>query len=68
MACRKREVLREGAWAVDADALGVLAEVTAAGQAVAAMAADHVPFAGDDLPDLEVVYVGADLDDAADEL
>ena len=46
---RQGDVLGERARAVHADALGVLAEVPAAGQAVAAAAADHVPLAADDV-------------------
>ena len=65
---RDAEVLGEGAGPVDADALRVLAEMAAAGQAVAAAAADDVPLAGDDVADLEVVDVAADRDDPADEL
>ena len=44
-----RDVLGEGAGAVDADAVGVAAEVAAAGAAVAAGAADDVALAGDAL-------------------
>ena len=65
---RQRQVLGERAGAVDADALGVLAQVPPAGQAVAAPAADHVPLAADDLADVEVLDVRADLDDLAHEL
>ena len=46
---RQRDVLGERAGPVDADALGVLAQVPAAGQAVAAAAADDVPLAADDV-------------------
>src|SRR5262249_28293779 len=52
---------------VDADALGVFAEVSAAGEAVAAMTTDDVAFAGDDVADVEVVDIGAGGDDSADE-
>src|SRR5947209_2307010 len=52
---------------VDSYALGVLAQVTAAGQAVPAVSADDVPLAADDLAGLKVLDVGADLDNAADE-
>ena len=62
---RQRQVLGERPGPVDADALGVLAEVPAAGQAVAAAAADDVPLAADDLADVEVLDVRADLDDLA---
>ena len=65
---RQRQVLGERPGPIDADALGVLAQVPPAGQAVAAAAADHVPLAADDLADVEVLDVRADLDDLADEL
>jgi hypothetical protein len=42
--------------------------MAAPGEAVAAAAADDVAFAADDLAGEEVVDVGADLDDFADEL
>ena len=51
---RQREILGEGARAVDADALRVRAQVAAAGQAVAAAAADDVAFAADDVAGVEV--------------
>ncbi len=51
---RQRDVLGEGAGTVDADALGVLAQMAAAGQAIAAAAADDVPLAADDLAGMEV--------------
>jgi hypothetical protein len=54
---RQGEVLGERAGAVDADALGVLAQVPTPGQAVAAPAADHVPFATDDLAGMEIVHI-----------
>ena len=53
---------------VDADALGVRAQVAPAGQAVAAAAADDVALAADDVARREVLDVRADLDDLADEL
>ena len=65
---RQRQILGERAGAIDADALGVLAEMPPAGQAVAAAAADDVPFAADDLAEVKILHVGADLDDLADEL
>ena len=61
-------ILGERAGPIDADALRVLAQMPAAGQAVAAAAADDVPLAADDLADVKIVDVGADLDDLADEL
>ena len=48
--------------------LRVRAQMPPAGQAVAAAAADDVPLAADDVAGREVVDVGADLDDLADEL
>ena len=54
--------------AVDADALGVRAQVAAAGHAVAAAPADDVALAADDVAGREVVDVRADLDHLADEL
>ena len=65
---RQRDVLGERARAVDADALGVGAEVPAPGHAVAAAAAHEVPLAADDVAGREVVHVRADRDDLADEL
>ena len=54
--------------AVDADALGVRAEVAAPGHAVAAAPADEVALAADEVAGVKVVDVAADLDDLADEL
>ena len=65
---RQRDEFRERAGAVDADAVGVRAEVAAARQAVAAAAADDVALAADEFAGEEVVHVRADLDDLADEL
>src|SRR5262249_59816711 len=65
---RHGDVFGECAGALHADALRVLAQVAAAGQAVAAVAADDVPLGADDLAGVEVLDVGTDLDDAADEL
>jgi hypothetical protein len=62
------EVLGEGALAVHADTLGVLAEVAAAGEAVAADAADDVALAIDKVAGLEADHVAADLLDHADKL
>ena len=49
------DVFGEGAGAVDADALGVGAEMAAAGEAVAAASADDVAFAADELAGLKSV-------------
>ena len=48
--------------------LRVLAQVPAAGQAIAAAAADDVSLAADDLAGVKILDVRADLDDFADEL
>ncbi len=61
------DVFGEGSGAVDADSAGEGAEMAAAGEAVAAASADDVAFAGDEVSGLEVVDVGADLGDLADE-
>ena len=60
--------LGERAGAVDADALGVGAEVAPAGHAVAAAAAHEVTLAADDVARREVVHVRADRDHLAHEL
>ncbi len=65
---RHGDVFGEGAGPLHADPLRVLAQMTPAGQAVAAVATDDVPLAADDLAGMEILDVGADLDDAADEL
>src|SRR5262249_8394485 len=65
---RKGEVLREGAGAIDADSLGVFAKMPPARKAVPASAADDVPFAADDLADVEIRDVSAHLDNLANEL
>ncbi len=61
-------ILGERAGPIDADALGVLAQMPPAGEAVAAAAADDVALAADDVAGVKVVDVRADLDDLADEL
>ena len=61
------DVFGEGSGAVDADSAGEGAEMAAAGEAVAAASADDVAFAADEVAGLEVVDVGADLGDLADE-
>ena len=65
---RARDVLREGAVPLDADAHGVGAEVAPAGQAVAATAADDVPLAADQVADVDVGHRSPDLDHLAGEL
>ena len=64
----QRDELGERSRAVDADALGVRAEVPPAGHAVAAATAHEVALAADDVTGREVVDVRSDLDDLADEL
>ena len=64
---RQGEVFRESAGPVDADPLRVLAEMPPARQAVAAAAAHHVPFAADDVADVEVLDVRAGLGNRTDE-
>jgi hypothetical protein len=65
---RHADVFGEGSGAVHADADGVFAKVAASGEAVAAATADDVALGADDLAGMEVVHVGADGDDLADEL
>src|SRR5262245_8426983 len=48
----QREIFREGAGAIDADALRVLAEMTPAGKAVSAAAAHDVAFAANNVTDV----------------
>ena len=64
---RQGQVLGEGSRPVDAHAVGIHAEVAAAGQAVAALAADQVPFAADDIADLEVLDVASQFNDSPHE-
>src|SRR5262245_44508102 len=64
---RQSDVLSKRPRPVDADALRVLAQMPPAGEAVAATATDDVAFSGNDVADVEVGDVAADLDDAADE-
>ena len=65
---RQGEILRKGARPVHAHALRRLAEVAAAGETVAAATADDMPFPRHDVAREEVVHIGADGDDLADEL
>ena len=60
--------LGEGTGAVDADSFGVGAKVAAAGEAVAAAAANEVTFRGDVVPDLEVRDPGPKFLDVSAEL
>ncbi len=59
------EVFRKRARTVDPDTFGIRAEMPPAGQAVAAMATDHVAFAADDLTREKVFDVGANFYDLA---
>src|SRR5438105_3236032 len=65
---RDRNIFGESAGAVDADALRVLAEVPASGQAIAASAAHDVTLGADHFTREEILYIGADLSDLADKL
>src|SRR5579875_1369021 len=65
---RQGDVLGERTGAMDADALRVLAQMTAPGQAIATAAANDVALAADDLAGVEVGDVGADSHNLADEL
>ena len=65
---RQGEILGKRSRPIDADALGVFAEMPAAGEAVAAAAADDVPLAADDVADVKVLDIRADFDDPADKL
>ena len=64
----QRDVFGERARTVYPHALGVSAQVAAAGEAIAAQAADHVAFPADQVAGEEVHHVGPGLDDPADEL
>ena len=64
----QRDVLGERAVAAHAEADGVAAQVPAAGQAVAALAADQVALAADQVADRDVRRRRRRLDDLADEL
>src|SRR6185295_548098 len=64
---RQRDEFRETSWTIDADSRSVRAQMTAAGQAVAAASAHDVTFTGDELSAMKVVDVGTGFDDLADE-
>ena len=57
----------EGTFAIDTHAVGMSTQMTPPGQAVATVAANDMTFAADQIAQIEVVDVGADLFDAADE-
>ena len=62
----QRDVFGERARTVHAHALGVSTKVAAAGEAVAAAAADHVSLAADQVAGEKVRHIGPGLDDPAD--
>src|SRR5262249_52790835 len=62
------EILGKRAGTIDPNAFGVLAQVTATRQTVATAAANHVPFATDDVTNVEICDVRSDIDDSPDEL
>ncbi len=62
----QRDVLGESTGTIDADPLGVGAQVTAARHAVATATADNVALAADQIAGMEVVDVRADSHDFAD--
>src|SRR5579875_2930606 len=61
------DVFGEGPVAVYADAFGMSAEVTPAGEAVAAVSTDDVTLAADSVARPEVRDIGADFNNFADE-
>jgi hypothetical protein len=65
---RDAEILGEGARSIHAYTLSVLAQVTATSQTIPTPAADDVPFAGYDLPDVEIMDIAAHRSHRPDEL
>jgi len=65
---RHADELGERPVAVDPDPSGGVAQVSPAGQAVAAAPAHHMSLGADQITHVEIVHVAADLDDPADEL
>ena len=63
---RQGDVLGKGTGAVNAYALGILAQVTSAGPAVAAATAYDVAFSRDDIPGGEIGDIRPDFDDSSD--
>src|SRR6185437_4188297 len=63
----EHDVFRKCASAIDADTVCVGAKMAASSETISAAAADNVAFAADQFAGMEVVYVGADLHDLADE-
>jgi hypothetical protein len=65
---RQRQVIGKRPGPIHADTLRVLAQMTPPGETVPATATDNVPFAADDVTNMKVMDIVADLDDPADEL
>jgi len=65
---RHRDVLGEGAGAIDTDAQGVFAQVAAAGQAIAAASAHDVAFGADDFTGKKSLTLEPTFDYLANEL
>jgi hypothetical protein len=63
---RQGDVLGKGAGAVNANALGILAQVTSSGPAVTATTAHDVAFSRDDIPGGEICDIRTDFDDGSD--
>src|SRR5690349_20853846 len=64
----QRKIFGKRAGTIHADTLGICAQMTATGHAVATATADDVAFAAHDIAHAEVVYVRTNLHDLADEL
>ncbi len=63
---RQGNVLGKSTGAINANATGMGAEMAAACHAVAAAAADYMALAGDYLPFLEGIHIGANINNFAD--
>ncbi len=63
---RDAQILGKSSRPVNPHTAGIHAQVAAAGQAVAAAAADQVPFAGDNVTGLKIMHVVADIRDRTD--
>src|SRR5580692_7559760 len=63
----QRDELRKRSWTVDADSKGGRAKMTSPSQAVATTSADDVPFTTHDVPRIEVVDIGSNLDNLPNE-
>ena len=64
---RQNDVFGECSSAIDANALGFSAKMTAARQTIAAASANHVAFAADDFSGMKISHVRSHFDDFADE-